>query len=45
MVFSEGSNFDNIFYIYLFVFMVDEGKEDPDTTIRDKSPVLQRNAI
>ena len=43
--FSEGSNFDNIFFIYLCVFIVDEGRDDPDTTISEPSSALKRNAF
>ena len=41
--FSEGSNFDNIFFVC--VFIVNEGREGPNTTISKPSLVLQRNAI
>ena len=37
-VLSEGSKFDNF-------FIVDEGIEDPNTTINVPSSVRQRNAI
>ena len=43
--FPEGFTFDNIFYIYLCVFIVDEGKEDPNTTIRKPSSANQGNAF
>ena len=43
---SEGSNFDNTFlFINLCVFIVDEGREDPNTTINESSSALQQNAI
>ena len=35
---ERGSNFDN-------VFLVDEGREDPSTTISGPSKARQRNAI
>ena len=35
---QRGSNFDK-------VFLVDEGREDPSTTIRGPSSARQRNAI
>ena len=41
----EVFTFDNIFYIYLCVFIVDEGKDDPNTTIRESSSANQGNAI
>ena len=37
-----GSNFDNVF---IFYFLVDEGREDPSTTISEPSSTRQRNAI
>ena len=36
---QSGSNFDNVF------FLVDEGREDPNTTISGPSLARQRNAI
>ena len=39
-VLSEGSNFDNVFF-----FAVDEGREDPSTTIIGPSSTCQRKAI
>ena len=43
--FPEGFTFDNIFYIHLCVFIVNEGKEGPNTTIREPSSANQGNAI
>ena len=43
--FPEGFTFDNIFYIYLCVFIVNEGKEDPNTSIGEPSLANQENAI
>ena len=37
---QRGSNFENV----LFSFLVDEGREDPNTTIRGPSLAHQRNA-
>ena len=37
--YQRGSNFDNVF------FLVDEGIEDPNTTINGPSLARQRNAI
>ena len=37
-ILSEGLNFDNF-------YLVDEGKEDPNTTISGSSSARQRNAI
>ena len=40
---QRGSNFDNSFFVCFF--LVDEGKEDPNTTISGPSWARQRNAI
>ena len=37
-----GSNFDNVFLLF---FLIDEGREDPNTTISGPSFARQRNAI
>ena len=42
----RGSNFDKVFLPFSFTFfLVDEGREDPSTTISGPSPARQRNAI
>ena len=38
----EGSDFDNVF---LFFFLVNEGRDDPNTTISGPTSACQRNAI
>ena len=40
---QRGSNFDNVFLFFLHV--IDEGREDPITTISGLSSARQRNAI
>ena len=40
---QRGSNFDNVFFF--FFFLVDEGREDPSTTISGPSSARQRNTI
>ena len=40
--FQRGSNFD---YVFDVVFLVDEGREDPNTTKSGPSLARQRNAI
>ena len=40
---QRGSKFDNVFYS--ISFYVDEGREDPNTTISGPSSACQRNAI
>ena len=40
---QRGSNFDNVFCFV--VFLVDEEREDPSTTISGPSSAHQRNAI
>ena len=41
-----GSNFDGFFcFFFYFIFLVDEGREDLDTTINGPSSAGQRNAI
>ena len=39
---QRGSNFNNVFC--LFVFLVDKGREDPNTTISEPSSARQRLA-
>ena len=41
-VLSRGSNFDGVFFGF---FLVDEGREDLNTTISGSSSARQRNAI
>ena len=46
--FVWGSNFDVFFFVFFFLFslfLVDEGREDPNTTISGPSSARQRNAI
>ena len=40
---QRGSNFDNVFFVLFF--LIDEGREDPSTTISGPSSARQRNAI
>ena len=43
---QRGSNFENVYFCFvLFSFLVDEGREDPNTTISGPSSARQRNAI
>ena len=39
-----GFNFDNIRFSFFFI-LVNEGREDPSTTISGPSPARQQNAI
>ena len=41
---QRGSNFDNVF-LFFFLHVIDEGREDPNTTISGPSSARQRNAI
>ena len=41
---SEGVNFDIVFF-FLFFFLIDKGREDPNSTIRGPSLARQQNAI
>ena len=48
--FQRGSNFDEFFFFFFFFFfcfvsLVDEGREDHNTTICGPSSVRQRNTI
>ena len=42
---QKGPTLTTLFFINLCVFIVDEGREDPNTTINESSSALQRNAI
>ena len=42
---QRGSNFENVFFLFCFSFLVDKGREDPNTTISVPSSAHQRNAI
>ena len=43
-VLSEGSKFDNVSFLFYF-FLIDDGIEDPNTTINGPPSARQRNAI
>ena len=47
-VLSRGSNFDNVFFFFFYSFfssLVNEGREDQNTTISGPSSARQQNAI
>ena len=42
---QRGSKFDNVFFLFCFVFLVVEGIEDPNTAKNGPTSARQRNAI
>ena len=41
---QRGSDFDNVFFVVVF-FLVNEGRDDPNTTISGPTSTRQQNAI